>query len=175
MVAFVIQENTPSGSSTEQVKVASSPGQTHSLLGETDLPAASEIKHLWRNLTKRSTYRHQHSLGYPDTCFSFADDIYYYYCHYNHNREVQYLAAIAPRGIQKKYPMLTFPSQTLFLSGYKTNNPCGVDQFHLNDAIVLSSDLVLLWFYRLGMRLAIRIYCKCTKQNRFSHFQVHMH
>ena len=77
MVAFAIQVNTPSGSSTEQVKVASSPGQTHSLSGETDPPAASEIKHLlWRILTKRSTYRHQHSLGYPDTCFSFADDIY---------------------------------------------------------------------------------------------------
>ena len=36
MVAFVIQVNTPPDPSTEQVKVASSPGQTHSLLGETD-------------------------------------------------------------------------------------------------------------------------------------------
>ena len=35
-MAFVIQVNTLSGSSTEQVKVASSPGQTHSLSGETD-------------------------------------------------------------------------------------------------------------------------------------------
>ena len=43
--------------------MASSPGQTHSLSGETDPPAASEIKHiLWRILTKRSTYSHQHIL-----------------------------------------------------------------------------------------------------------------
>ena len=38
-MAFVIQVNTPpQGASTEQVKVASSPGQTHSLLGETTAP-----------------------------------------------------------------------------------------------------------------------------------------
>ena len=43
MVAFVIQEKTPSGSSTEQVKVASSPGQTHSLSGETDPPTAEAV------------------------------------------------------------------------------------------------------------------------------------
>ena len=35
-MAFVIQANTPPDPSTEQVKVASSPGQTHSLSGETD-------------------------------------------------------------------------------------------------------------------------------------------
>ena len=38
MVAFVIQANTPPDPSTEQVKVASSPGQTQRLLGETDPP-----------------------------------------------------------------------------------------------------------------------------------------
>ena len=37
-MAFVIQANTPPPDPpTEQVKVASSPGQTHSLSGETDL------------------------------------------------------------------------------------------------------------------------------------------
>ena len=36
MVAFVIQANTPPDPSTEQVKVASSPGQTHSLCGVSD-------------------------------------------------------------------------------------------------------------------------------------------
>ena len=36
MVAFVIQVITPSGSSTEQVKVASSPGQTHRVSGVSD-------------------------------------------------------------------------------------------------------------------------------------------
>ena len=42
MVAFVIQVNTPPGSSTEQVKVASSPGQTQRVFGETDPFTASE-------------------------------------------------------------------------------------------------------------------------------------
>ena len=36
MVVFVIQVNTPPDPSTEQVKVASSPGQTQRLSGETD-------------------------------------------------------------------------------------------------------------------------------------------
>ena len=37
MVAFVIQVNTPSDAgSTEQVKVASSPGETQRVSGETD-------------------------------------------------------------------------------------------------------------------------------------------
>ena len=39
-MAFIIQVNTPPGSSIEQVKVASSPGQTQRLLGETDPPPA---------------------------------------------------------------------------------------------------------------------------------------
>ena len=44
MVAFVIQVNTPPpGSGTEQVKVASSPGQTQRLSGETDPPAAELV------------------------------------------------------------------------------------------------------------------------------------
>ena len=42
MVAFVIQVNTPSDSSTEQVKVASSPGQTQRVSGESDPFTASE-------------------------------------------------------------------------------------------------------------------------------------
>ena len=42
MVVFVIQANAPSGSSTEQVKVASSPGQTQRVSGETDPVAAAE-------------------------------------------------------------------------------------------------------------------------------------
>ena len=42
MVVFVIQVNIPSGSSTEQVKVASSPGQTQRVSGETDPVAAAE-------------------------------------------------------------------------------------------------------------------------------------
>ena len=41
-MVFVIQENTAPDPSTEQVKVASSPGQTHSLLGETD-PFTAEL------------------------------------------------------------------------------------------------------------------------------------
>ena len=36
MVAFVIQVNTPPDPSTEQVKVASSPGQMYSLSGDTE-------------------------------------------------------------------------------------------------------------------------------------------
>ena len=43
MVAFVIQENIPPDPSTEQVKVASSPGQTQRVFGETDPFTASEI------------------------------------------------------------------------------------------------------------------------------------
>ena len=42
MVMFVIHLNTPPGSSTEQVKVASSPGQTQRVFGETDPVAAAE-------------------------------------------------------------------------------------------------------------------------------------
>ena len=40
MVAFVIQIKVPPDPSTEQVKVASSPGQTQRLLGESDPPTA---------------------------------------------------------------------------------------------------------------------------------------
>ena len=43
MVAFVIQANTPPDPSTEQVKVASSPGQTERLLGESDPVAAEPV------------------------------------------------------------------------------------------------------------------------------------
>ena len=54
MVVFVIQENTPSGSSTEQVKVASSPGQTQRLSGVSDLVAAAEAVYekIWKKSTK---------------------------------------------------------------------------------------------------------------------------
>ena len=44
MVVFVIQAKVPPPDpSTEQVKVASSPGQTHSLSGETDPPTAEAV------------------------------------------------------------------------------------------------------------------------------------
>ena len=42
MIVFVIQANTPPDPSTEQVKVASSPGQTQRVSGETDPVAAAE-------------------------------------------------------------------------------------------------------------------------------------
>ena len=42
MVAFVIQANTPPDLSTEQVKVASSPGETQRVSGVSDPVAATE-------------------------------------------------------------------------------------------------------------------------------------
>ena len=46
----------------------------------------------------------------------------------------------------------------------------GCDQFHLNDAVISSPELVVLWTYRLGTRLAIR---NCHEIQPLQPVQVH--
>ena len=72
-----------------------------------------------------------------------------------------------PGGIHRTHPMLP---NLISSSGYDPRK-----QFHFNDVVVLSLQLVLSWFYGMGTRLAIRNCWKCHEIQPVQPVETHIH